>query len=121
MLVRSAVKQKRAAGGQCCGQAGASRAPQSDSAGDAKVCHVGAQQLAPPAGGSPRLVAGGRRVSERFPSDQLSGFTIDSGGAYRQAPSKPSQAKLVGVTMWDADGHQAVVGQVVAQLFGGRS
>ena len=67
------------------------------------------------------LVAGGRRVSEQFPRDELSGFTSDFGGAYRQVAATPEQARLVGVTTWDADNEQTVVGLAVAHLFGGMS
>ena len=67
------------------------------------------------------LVAGGRRVSEQFPRDELSGFTSDFGGAYRQVPSAPEQAILFGVTTWDADDERTVVGLAVAQVFGGMS
>ena len=67
------------------------------------------------------LVAGGRRVSERFPRDKLSGYTSDFGGAYRQVPGRPSQAKKFGVTMWDAIRCRVVIGLAAAQLFGSRS
>ena len=67
------------------------------------------------------LVAGGRRVAEEFPHDELAGFTSDFGGAYRQVASSPDQALLFGVTMWDADALRTVVGLAVAQLFGGKS
>ena len=57
----------------------------------------------------------------RFPDDQLSGFTTDFGGAYRQVPSGPNQSHLFGITMWDAVQMQVVVGLAVAQIFGSRS
>jgi len=67
------------------------------------------------------LVAGGRRVSEQFPLDALAGFTSDFGGAYRQVAASPDQALLFGVTMWDAEACETVVGLAVAQLFGEKS
>ena len=67
------------------------------------------------------LVAGGRRVSEQFPRDRLSGYTWDFGGAYRQVPGRPSQAKTFGVTMWDVVRYRVVIGLAVAQIFGLRS
>jgi len=48
-----------------------------------------------------KLVSRGRQVSLRYPALQLSGFTSDFGGAYRQVPSDPHQSHLFGVTMWD--------------------
>jgi hypothetical protein len=68
-----------------------------------------------------RLVSRGREVSSRFPSDMLSGFTTDFGGAYRQVPSDPNQSHLFGITMWDPLQKQIVVGLAVAQIFGSRS
>ena len=67
------------------------------------------------------ITACGRRVSERFPKHRMSGFTSDFGGAYRQVPSSPAQAKLFGVTMWDADAGRVAVGLAVAHLFGSRA
>ena len=67
------------------------------------------------------LVAGGRRIAEKFPKDLLEGFSSDFGGAYRQVPGHPGQSNLFGVTMWDAYALRVVIGMAVAQLFGSRS
>jgi hypothetical protein len=67
------------------------------------------------------LVAGGRRVAERFPLEKLSGFTSDFGGAYRQVPASARQKHLFGVTLWNPIEAKTVVGLAVAQLFGSRS
>jgi len=68
-----------------------------------------------------KLVSRGRQVSGWFPDDQLSGFTTDFGGAYRQVPSDPNQSHLFGVTMWDPAQLRLVVGLAVAHIFGSRS
>ena len=68
-----------------------------------------------------RLVAKGRRVAKRFPSDELAGWTSDFGGAYKQVPSDPEQSHLFGVAMWNPILQCIVVGMAVSQIFGSRS
>ena len=62
-----------------------------------------------------------RATQERFPEDQIQGFTSDYSKAFKQGTSDPQQAKWVVLAQWHPHLQKVVFLLTVTQLFGGKA